>query len=77
MSKLTCIKWVSSNLPVIILNDSNKQLHLSKQELKDLRDEITKFINFYKEDFEESNISLGRDFDDWHEFTKDKNEKKD
>jgi hypothetical protein len=64
MSKLTHVKWISSNLPVVIVNRNDARLYLTKLELKELRDEIDEFIAYYKEDFEELNIN----WDDFEEF---------
>ena len=61
MSKLTHVKWISSNLPVIMLKRNDDRLYLTKLELKELRDEIDEFIEYYKEDFEEPNIN-------WNDF---------
>jgi hypothetical protein len=61
MSKLTHVKWMAAQLPMIILNRNDKRLALTKLELKELRDEIDEFIAFYKEDFEEPNINLSGD----------------
>ena len=67
MTKLTHVKWISSNLPVIILNRNDNRLYVTKLELKELRDEIDKFITYYKEDFEETNINYD-DFDEWKDY---------
>jgi hypothetical protein len=56
-NKLTHIKWISSNLPVIMLNRNDDRLYVTKLELKELRDEIDEFIIYYKADFEEPNIN--------------------
>lgn len=57
MAKLTHVKWISSNIPAILLNRNDDRLYLTKLELKELRDEIDEFIKYYKEDFEEPNIN--------------------
>lgn len=67
MSKLTHVKWISSNLPVIMLNRNDSRLYVTKLELKELRDEIDEFIAYYKEDFEEPNINWD-DVDDWADY---------
>jgi len=67
VTKLTHVKWISSNLPVIILNRNDNRLYVTKLELKELRDEIDKFITYYKEDFEETNINYD-DFDEWKDY---------
>ncbi len=56
-NKLTHVKWISSNLPVIMLNRNDDRLYVTKLELKELRDEIDEFITYYKADFEEPNIN--------------------
>jgi hypothetical protein len=61
MSKLTHVKWMSAQLPMIILNRNDERLSLTKLELKELRDEIDEFIAFYKEDFVEPNINWSGD----------------
>jgi hypothetical protein len=61
MSKLTHVKWMSAQLPMIILNRNDERLSLTKLELKELRDEITAFMKYYKKDFQEPNINLSGD----------------
>jgi len=64
MSKLTHVKWISSNLPVIIINRNDSRLYLTKLELYELRDEIDEFITYYPESFVEPNINWD-DFNEW------------
>jgi hypothetical protein len=51
MANLTYVKWVSPNLPMIRISRTNSSLHLTKAELVELRDELTEFIEFYKDQF--------------------------
>lgn len=74
MSKLTHVKWISSNLPVIMLNRNDNRLYVTKLELKELRNEIDEFIAYYKEDFEEPNVNWNG-FEEWKEYNSgDENE---
>ena len=79
MTKLTNVKWAGPNTPYIKLTNSSRQLILSKTELKDLRDQIDIFMDFYKQDFEGPNIEWV-DYEDgeeaWYPYRKDSNEPK-
>lgn len=57
MEKLTKIKWISGNTPVIIVNRNDARLYLTKQELLDLKAEITDFINYYNDDFSKAYVN--------------------
>ena len=71
MTKLTNVKWAGPNTPYIRLTNSQRQLILSKSELKELRDQIDVFMDFYKQDFEQPNIEWV-DYEDgeeaWHPY---------
>lgn len=57
MPKLTHVKWISHNLPCIIINRDDSRLYLTKLELEELRDEIDEFITYYKDEFDVTNIN--------------------
>lgn len=61
MIKLTHVKWMAPQMPIIILNRNNERLSLTKLELKELRDEITAFMKYYKKDFRKPNINRNGD----------------
>ena len=50
--KLSYVKWAGPNTPYIKLSNSERQRILNKQELMELHSEISKFVEFYKTDFE-------------------------
>lgn len=76
MAKLTHVKWIGPNEPVIsILRQKNLKLYLTKNELLDLRDEISDFIAFYPDDFSEGRINLTTPSIEDFEVTFDKFEK--
>jgi len=72
MTKLTNIKWAGPNTPCIKLTSSQRELILSKNELKELRDQIDVFIEFYRQDFEQPNIDwVDNSNEPWHPYTKE------
>ena len=74
MTKLTHVKWAGPNTPMIKLTENERKLVLSKRELLDLQFQISAFLEFYKEDFEEPNIDykdIGREDQFWHPYQKE------
>jgi hypothetical protein len=57
MNKLTHVKWAGPNTPYIKLTNSSRQLLLNKTELLELQKEIAEFVEFYKDSFNETNVS--------------------
>ena len=64
MKKLTHVKWIGANLPMIKVRRNDARLYLTKLELKHLRSEIDEFIAFYADDFSEEKISIDNIHDD-------------
>ncbi len=58
MSKLTHVKWIGPNDPIVIVNRNNARLYLTKRELMHLAKEINEFVTYYKEDFSEGRIDV-------------------
>lgn len=59
------VKWCCANLPMIIQDRLDKRLYLTKRELSDLRDEISEFIEYYKDDFSEDQIDITHNDEFW------------
>lgn len=58
MKKLVKIQWAAGNIPQIRIYRTDGRLSLSKLELKQIRDEITEFIDYYHDQFNDNNIHI-------------------
>jgi hypothetical protein len=65
MSHLTHVKWIGPNSPQIQIKRNNDKLFLTKSELKDLHDQITKFMEDHPEDFKDPNINWSDSSDEY------------
>lgn len=58
MTPKTHVKWVGPNDPMITVYRNDARLYLTKRELLDLRDRITGFIEYYKNDFSDERVDI-------------------
>lgn len=63
MSKLSHVKWISANSPMIKLARNDSRLYLTKRELLSLRDEIDEFISYYSSEFVEPVLNYEDDLE--------------
>lgn len=70
MEKLTHIKWIGPNDPMIIIKRNDARLYLTKKELFELQNEIKDFIDFYKEDFSLGKINNTTPPEEWISYDK-------
>jgi hypothetical protein len=50
------IKWASANMPYIEFDQTGQRIYPSKRELLEMLAEITEFVEYYKDNFEESRL---------------------
>lgn len=55
---LTSVKWASFGRPIVHIRHGDMYIPLSKLELKDLRDQLFGFIEYYREDFADGSIGI-------------------
>lgn len=50
------VKWASANIPYIEFEQTGQRIYPSKRELLGMLAEITEFVEYYKDNFEESRL---------------------
>ena len=69
--KLTHVKWIGPNDPLIKIARNDARLYISKAELKDLHTQIGEFIEYYASSFTEEHIHESSTFDNLSEWNLD------
>lgn len=66
--KLTEVKWMGPNYPMVKLLRNDTRICLTKRELKDLHSELAQFLELYAGEFTEDriNIETAHESDDWN-----------
>jgi hypothetical protein len=50
------VKWASGNIPFIEFEQTGQRVYPSKRELLEMLTEITEFVEYYKDNFEDSRL---------------------
>lgn len=58
LEKLTSVKWIGPNEPMILINRNDTRLYITKRELVSLMNEINGFTAYYHKDFTEDRIDM-------------------
>lgn len=64
-AKLTHVKWIGPNDPVVMITRNDARLYLTKRELVSLQEEIADFLAFYPDDFSPGKIDIETPPEDW------------
>ncbi len=69
MTNLTHVKWIGPNDPIIKIARNEARLYITKRELKDLHEKLSKFLDSYASEFTEERIDIQTSNDntaDWN-----------
>ena len=69
MSKLTHVKWIGPNDPMICILRNNARLYITKRELVELAREIDSFVGFYPDQFSGEQLDIETPVEDEMEIT--------